>query len=667
MPISVKKKIEALDILREYKGQNPYILMVKRDVVVKGEEFGDFQAEYILDNHNREPQTINRIVKIADWYGQELKEKWEIDFIPKVLQVVTLLGETRGKYNCYVKYRQSVPPVMVFLPKSGVLTNFLAEDYTKRIVDFDKYDAITTRKDPNRRLRPHQKEAVKFLLSRKRCILADEMGFGKTTDLVVSALEAQFERVLIICPASIKTTWRRELEWYVDPSQISIIEGIQGKTKAELEEYLGYPVGKSKMTVKELQDEAKERGKWRNNKFVIVNYDILDEVYKIPETRSRENIEKAYEESPMLQYIAGHYSLVIIDEAHRLSNTTSIRYKVIKDLLKRGNPAGIYESTGTPITNRPMNLFNVLAFLDDPITNNWEEYVKRYCNGFQIPAKGEKEKWTNIFLKKYGIASKWNMTYKQSEDCKKFISDNARKIWINDGESNLDELKERIGHIYLRRVKADIPSMVKKTVHERFYDLSYQQKKEYERLWDEYEKQRLELDPDLEINKELIEGGVYRRYLSNQMVPHTIELVEDLLEEGRKVVIACCYDEELYTLQEHFGKKCVIYNGKLNAKQKDKAQDEFMNNPEVTVFIGNINAAGVGITLTASNAMVFNNISFVPGDNQQMMDRVHRLSSVDDVDIFFQIFNDTQYEKMWNIVLRKSLVIDQVIKKEDEK
>lgn len=667
MPISVKKKIEALDILREYKGQNPYILMVKRDVVVKGEEFGDFQAEYILDNHNREPQTINKIVKIADWYGQDLKEKWEIDFVPKVLQVVTLLGETRGKYNCYVKYRQSVPPVMVFLPKSGVLTNFLAEDYTKRIVDFDKYDAITTRKDPNRRLRPHQKEAVKFLLSRKRCILADEMGFGKTTDLVVSALEAQFERVLIICPASIKTTWRRELEWYVDPSQISIIEGIQGKTKAELEEYLGYPVGKSKMTVKELQDEAKERGKWRNNKFVIVNYDILDEVYKIPETRSRENIEKAYEESPMLQYIAGHYSLVIIDEAHRLSNTTSIRYKVIKDLLKRGNPAGIYESTGTPITNRPMNLFNVLAFLDDPITDNWEEYVKRYCNGFQIPAKGEKEKWTNIFLKKYGIASKWNMTYKQSEDCKKFISDNARKIWINDGESNLDELKERIGHIYLRRVKADIPSMVKKTVHERFYDLSYQQKKEYERLWDEYEKQRLELDPDLEINKELIEGGVYRRYLSNQMVPHTIELVEDLLEEGRKVVIACCYDEELYTLQEHFGKKCVIYNGKLNAKQKDKAQDEFMNNPEVTVFIGNINAAGVGITLTASNAMVFNNISFVPGDNQQMMDRVHRLSSVDDVDIFFQIFNDTQYEKMWNIVLRKSLVIDQVIKKEDEK
>ena len=78
-------------------------------------------------------------------------------------------------------------------------------------------------------------------------------------------------------------------------------------------------------------------------------------------------------------------------------------------------------------------------------------------------------------------------------------------------------------------------------------------------------------------------------------------------------------------------------------------------------------AAGVGLTLTAANALVFNNISFVPGDNQQFMDRVHRLNQTEDVDIYYQIFRGTQYEKMWDIVLRKTLVIDQVIKKEEEK
>jgi SWI/SNF-related matrix-associated actin-dependent regulator 1 of chromatin subfamily A len=259
------------------------------------------------------------------------------------------------------------------------------------------------------------------------------------------------------------------------------------------------------------------------------------------------------------------------------------------------------------------------------------------------------------------------MTNAQQKDCKEFIRNNARLLWVTDGFSNLDELRERVSHLYLRRLKADVPGIVGKTCHELYYDLTKSQQAEYNKLWDEYEEQRLELNPDDEVNKDLIEGGVYRRYLSNQMVPHTIELAEELLEEGRKVVIGCCYDEELYSLKEYFGDRCVVYNGKMNSKQKDAAKDKFMEDKNVNVMICNIMAAGVGLSLTASNALIFNNMSFVPGDNLQFEDRIHRLSSTEDVDIYYQIFNDTQYEHMWNIVLRKSMIIDQVIKKEDEK
>lgn len=669
MAISVKKKNEALDILRGYSGTNPYILMIKRDVVIKGNisEFSDFNAEYILKNHNFEPRFINKSVKIANWWGEKKKIDWGIDFVPQVLVIKTLIGETDTTYNCYVKYMKNMNPVMCFIPKSVVLTNFLVDDYRMMPVDFSKYDSITMKKDPNRKLREHQKTGIKFLLSRKKCILADDPGLGKSLQLTVAALEGQFEHVLIICPASIKTTWKKELSWYVDPRQITIIEGINGKNKSELEAFLGYPIGKSGKKASELKEEAKEFGKWQDNRFVIVNYDILDEFYKIPETRSKVNIERAYHESPMLQYIAESRSLVIIDEAHRLSNNTSIRYKIVKDLLKRGKPDGIYEATGTPITNRPINFYNILQFLGDPITDNWEEYVKRYCDGFQIPAKGEKERWTSVFCKRYGIHNKYAMTYQQQEDCKKFIRDNAKMLWITDGASNLDELKERVSHLYLRRAKEDIPGIVNKTIHELFYDLTPSQKQEYDRLWEEYEKEKLEINPDKELNKELIEGGIYRRYLSNQMVPYTVKLTNELLDEGNKVVIACCFDEELYTLQRIFGDKCVIYNGKMTAKQKDAAQEEFQNNKNIKVFLGNIQASGVGLSLTAANSLIFNDFSFVPGECQQMQDRIHRLSSTEDANIYYQIFNDTQYEKMWNIVLRKSLIIDQVIKKEDDK
>ena len=151
------------------------------------------------------------------------------------------------------------------------------------------------------------------------------------------------------------------------------------------------------------------------------------------------------------------------------------------------------------------------------------------------------------------------------------------------------------------------------------------------------------------------------------MVPNTINMTNDFIENNEKVVIACCYDEELYTLREYFGEKCVIYNGKMSLKEKDGAVRKFMNDNDTKIFIGNINAAGVGITLTSATKLIFNNISFVPGDNQQMCDRIHRLNQTKPVDIYYQLFRGTQYEKMWNIVLKKELIINQVIKKENEK
>lgn len=671
MSVSVKNRLHSLDILKEYKGTNPYILMLQRDVIFKNGELNDFGAEYIVKNHDFQPIAINKTIKIADWYQVKKKEDWNLDFLPEKLAIKWLLGETSTTYHCYVKYRQSVDPVQVFLPKKAVLTNFLVSDYKQIKVDFDRYDKLSMSKDPNRRLREHQKEAVQFLLSRKKCVLADDPGFGKSTELAVAAIEGNFDSVLIICPASIKSTWKKELLWYVPERDITIVEGIQGKTKSELEDYLGYGVGKSGKKVSELQEEAKERGKWQDNRFVIINFDILDEVYKIPATRSKENIDKAYNESPMLQYLINRKSLIIIDEAHKLSDMSSIRYKVVKDMIKRANPDSIYAATGTPITNDPQNFFCVLQFLGDPITDDYYYYMERYCNAKKFPKNGEeKEKRNQIsenFIKSKGKNTWWGLTDDEKSELNKIIDKNVKMITVPNGASNLDELRERVSHLYLRRVKEDLKGMVQKRIHEIYYDLDMRQIMEYNRLWDDYERAQMEVDPTKEINKELIEGAIYRRYLSNEMIHNTTVLVDNFIASGEKVVIGCCYDEELYRLKEYYGDKAVIYNGKMNNKEKDKAQDAFMNNPDVKILIGNLISAGVGLTLTAAKKLVFNDFDYSKGNNDQFMDRIHRINQTEDVDIYFQIFKDTQYEKMWNIVLRKGYIIDQIIKKETEK
>lgn len=671
MSVNIKSKLQALDILKTYNGKNPYILMLQRDVMTKGVELNDFGAEYIVKNHEYEPIQINKIIKIADWYQIKKKEDWGIDFLPEKLSIKWLLGETSTTYHCYVKYRQSVAPVQAFLPKKAVLTNFMVSDYKSLNIDFERYDKLSTAKDSKRKLREHQKEGIKFLLSRKKCILADAPGYGKTTELAVAAIEGNFDSILIICPASIKSTWKKELLWYIPEKDITIVEGIQGKTKKELESYLGYREGTSGKKVSELQEEAKERGKWVDNRFVIINFDILDEVYKIPTNRSKENIEKAFSESPMLQYLFNRKSLIIIDEAHKLSDMSSIRYKIIRDLIKRAQPDSIYAATGTPITNDPMNFYCVLQFLGDPITDDYNYYMERYCDAKKFPRNAEeKEKRRQIsenFINSKNKSNWFQLTDDEKNELNKIIDKNVKMITVPNGATNLDELRERVSHMYLRRVKEDLQGMVNKTVHELYYNLDSRQLYEYNKLWEEYETSQYESNPEKELNKELLEGAIYRRFLSNEMVPYTIELANRFVQNGEKVVIGCCYDEELYRLRDYYGDSCVIYNGKMNAKEKDNAQDAFMNDPNIKVFIGNLQASSVGLTLTAAKKLIFNDFDYVKGNNDQFMDRIHRINQTEDVDIYFQIFKDTQYEKMWKICMEKGYIINQIIKKESEK
>ena len=671
----IEKKNTAIDLLKNYDGINTYLLALKRDIITykKVDKLTDFNVDYVLKNINYQIKDINKIVHVIDWYGDELKDKWETDFrIEKVL-IKKLLGETDKFYHCFIQYRKNVEPSYAFLKKNGIIGNFLLEDYHNISIDFDRYDRLSMSRTPDkpRKIKNHQKEAVQFLISRKKCILADDMGMGKSTSLTVASIEGNFDAILIICPASLKSNWFNELTNYVSEKDISIIGGVNEMKKNEIEKYLGYGEGKSGKNLNELKEEAKERGKWTDNRYVIINFDILDDVYKVSRAKTKEGIEKAMENSPMLKFLLNKKSLIIIDEAHKLSNNTSDRYKIIKDLINKSNPHSIYLSTGTPITNDPANYFNLLSLLNDPLTIDREFYYMRYCDAFKMPIneqqKQKKQQLTQEFLNSHNKNTWYDLTVEEKKSLNDIINKRVIQKIIPKGGKNLEELKMQTAHVYLRRTKDDIGDLPPKYIHERVFELNKEQMAEYKKLWDEYEAAKLEEDSSKELNKELIEGGIYRKYLSNQMVPNTIKLAEKCLAKGEKIVIACCYDDELYTLRDYFKDKCVIYNGKMSLKEKDEAIKKFNSDPNVMIFIGNIIAAGVGITLTSSRVVIFNNFSYVPGDNSQFQDRVHRIGQTRDVHIFYQFFKDTQYEKMWNTVLSKSLIINKVIKKEDEK
>jgi SNF2 family DNA or RNA helicase len=105
----------------------------------------------------------------------------------------------------------------------------------------------------------------------------------------------------------------------------------------------------------------------------------------------------------------------------------------------------------------------------------------------------------------------------------------------------------------------------------------------------------------------------------------------------------------------------------MTLKQKDKAEYEFMNNPKIKVFIGQIVACSVGLTLTAAHTLVFNSYSWIAAENKQAEDRIYRLNQKNDVLCIYQLFNDSISQNMFDKVMRKEIISNNVIKSENEK
>lgn len=651
MSLSLEKIKKAHDILKDYKGNNSYIIKLKNIVIAyQTRAMNDFESEYVLCNYDKEPIEINKMVMIADWYGEKLKEKWEIEFIPKKLKITWFLGETDTHYHFYCIYRRSQDKaVELFAPKKGILTDFLMEDYHD--VEFDVSKYITEKRTPL----PHQVDAAKFMLSRKRCIIADEMGSGKSYSAILAALEGKYEHILIIAPASVKKTWENELKLLVDEKDITIVQG----------------------------------SKWNDAKFTILNYDILDNFYTIPEqtvksgelnvdddgnvvreykekkivSRSKKIIDEAMSKSQLFQ---SHYDLVIIDEAHRLSNNTSNRFKIIADLLKRSNPKGIFELTGTMITNSSKNLYNLLRLIDVPITKDWQYFMERYCGAKFFYKKNEKAAYTAMFLKDKKKATWYDLTQDEKKELDEILEKRCKKLCIPSEDTNLEELQEIIKPYYLRRLKSDFATMPKKTIKCLHYEMSDEEQKSYNELWDKY----LELQEDkekTEKNKKLIEVSLMRQWLADKMILKTVDLVNKCVSLGHKVIVFCAYDNEINRFREEFGSIAVYHNGKLNEKKKDIAVERFQNDDNIKVFIGNIVSSGVGITLTKASVVIFNSFSFTPSDCKQCEDRVYRIGQNKNCTIYYQSFNGTYFDRMLEIIHNKEYVINKIVLTEKEK
>jgi SWI/SNF-related matrix-associated actin-dependent regulator 1 of chromatin subfamily A len=554
---------KAIEILESYEGSNNFILELRKRCLLNKKFYPTrSQSEYIINNHNKTPKVAKKWVVLDAYFAQKFANDKLLTKVPEKIWVEKLLAEKDKAYHIWGKVFETEQLHDFWLPKASIIKDNTVKDV---VIDFEKY----SKRPPL----SHQKEAIQKLVENKKYILADDMGLGKTTSTIIAALESGSKKVLIICPASLKINWQREIDNYTDRS-VYISEG------------------------KNFSQE---------HDFVIINYDIIKNFH---------NVKKKSDS----QILGANFDLVVVDEAHYIKNGQAQRTKLINDLVKKVDR--LWLLTGTPMTSRPMDYFNLLSLVDSPVAKNWLAYAIRYCAGYQFNAGG-------------------------------------RKIWNVTGASNLEELRDRTSGLTLRRLKENVLDLPDKIITPIYLKLK---SKAYEDIMGEYYDW---YDKNPEESKSLTVQFTkltkVRQVIADEKINYTIELAENILEQGKKVIIFCNFTDSLEKITEHFGKIAVKLNGSMSKIEKQHSVDQFQNNEKIKVFVGNIKASGVGITLTSAEAVIFNDLSFLPSDHSQAEDRSYRYGQKNNVLVYYPIFENSLEAIIYDIVNSKKKVIATVM------
>ncbi len=570
---------KAEELLKVYEGKNPYIRYMKKKYELESSYYlTSGQSKYVIDFHNTDPLKMDKVVSITDYYSGVLQEEHKLKKLPKKIMVETLLGETDKAYHAICKlYKNQEGTKLLWIPKTQLLDDLMFEEVVVN-VDFEKYSKMDER---GWKAFPHQEVGIEFLVKNKGCILADDMGLGKTFQSIVAALECDAQRVLIICPSSLKINWMREIENFTD--DVSIVSSKN----------------------------------WDPARFTIVNYDIIKNFHTIIDKK------KEYEEWEINPHImALQPDLIILDEAHFIKNHKSIRGKIIKDIAKNHSPERVWLLTGTPIANRPMDYYNLLSVINSPVANNWVHFAKTYCDGKRFKKGG------------------------------KFI-------WVTTGSSNLEELAQKTKRTILRRKKEDVLDLPDKLITPVYLELM--NKDGYDAVWDEYLEKRKAEGRKGNPQKDLVEMTLLRTFIAMETIPYSIEKAEEALENGRKTIIFCNFSNEIDAFLDHFGSKAVCVRGGMSDIKKQSAVDRFQEDDDCTVFVGQIKAAGVGLTLTAAEVVIMNSLDWVPGNHEQAEDRAYRIGQNKTVNIYYMLIDGTIDNLVWKILNNKKKVIGTIM------
>lgn len=442
---------------------------------------------------------------------------------------------------------------------------------------------------------PFQRAGILYARRTERTFIADQMGLGKTIQALGTLVAAEAYPALVVCPASLKLNWAREALRALHGRTIQI---LNGKPPAD-----GYYAD-----------------------LIIVNYDVLN--------RHLDGLK------------AARLQAVILDESHYIKNPKAQRTTAAMEI---GKTARIRLClTGTPVTNRPAELPSQLQFLGrlGEFGGRWK-FLTRYCGAYH---------------------NGWG--------------------WQTGGATHLEELNDRLrSSCYIRRTKdqvlTELPPKQRASV-----PLAIDNRAEYteaERELVRYladraandaafaasiahlpedarrhaiAERRLSAAEKARAAEALVRISTLKLLAARGKLAAAVEWITDFLDEGEeKLVVFAHHKEVIDGLVAAFpGTPTITGATPIDARQA--AVDRFQTDPDCRLIALNLQAGGVGLTLTAARSVAFLELGWNPAVHDQAEDRCHRIGQRDSVTAYYLLGLDTIDEEIGGLIEGKRDIVD---------
>lgn len=482
----------------------------------------------------------------------------------------------------------------------------------------------------------HQKDFMRYAIDRQQhglfsgFILADQQGLGKTIQAMNLALyNKKYNKLkhclIIACVNSAKYNWIDDIKKHTNGEYVPYLLGSRLKRDGTIRT--------DASSIEKLEDL--KCGHMYGKKdcpplpfFLLTNIESFhyrkDRHYPI-----RERLTTLLNN--------GYIGMVILDEVHRNCSASSRSGKQLLK-LKKDCTAKVewLPMTGTPIVNKPTDVFIPLKLVDG---HTFKDY-RSWCQNFCI----------------YGGFGGYDII----------------------GYKNIPQLKQMLQSNMLRRLKKDVLDLPPKLHTIEYVENTPYQDKLYQKVLQDTIAHRDDIlgaaNPMVKLLKlrqvngspELVDSSlvVDSSYITkNSKMAKLVELVNMILDNGEKVVIFSNWVESLRTIYKFLARDNTVlsYTGTMKQDDREAHKRRFIEDPECKILIGTIGALGVSHTLTVANNVIFYDLPWNPGTMEQAEDRCHRTGTISTVNVYSIITKDTVDEKVYKLIQDKDGVSKYIV------